>query len=84
VCDENLLAGMKMFRETLTFCKTSRKILDIYVSTNERTNKQKKNKQTNEQTNKQMNEQTNKKMNEQTNKRTNKRTNKGTNKQMNE
>ncbi len=32
MCDENLLAGMKMFRETLTFCKTSRKILDIYVS----------------------------------------------------
>jgi hypothetical protein len=32
VRDENLLAGMKMFRETLTFCKTSRKILDIYVS----------------------------------------------------
>ncbi len=32
VCDENLLAGMKMFRETLTFRKTSRKILDIYVS----------------------------------------------------
>jgi hypothetical protein len=32
VCDENLLAGMKMFCETLTFCETSRKILDIYVS----------------------------------------------------
>ncbi len=32
VCDENLLTGMKMFRETLTFRKTSRKILDIYVS----------------------------------------------------
>jgi hypothetical protein len=32
VCDENLLAGMKMFRETLTFRKTSRKILDINVS----------------------------------------------------
>ncbi len=32
VCDENLLAGMKMFRETLTFRETSRKILDIYVS----------------------------------------------------
>jgi hypothetical protein len=27
VCDENLLVGMKMFRETLTFRKTSRKIL---------------------------------------------------------
>ncbi len=32
VCDENLLAGMKMFRETLTFRKTSCKILDINVS----------------------------------------------------
>ncbi len=32
VCDENLLAGMKMFRKTLTFRETSRKILDIYVS----------------------------------------------------
>ncbi len=32
VCDENLLVGMKMFRETLTFRETSRKILDIYVS----------------------------------------------------
>ncbi len=32
VCDENLLAGVKMFREMLTFHKTSRKILDIYVS----------------------------------------------------
>ncbi len=32
VCDENLLARMKMFRETLTFRETSRKILDIYVS----------------------------------------------------
>ncbi len=32
MCDENLLAGVKMFRETLTFCETSRKILDIYVS----------------------------------------------------
>ncbi len=33
MCDENLLAGMKkMFRETLTFRKTSRKILDINVS----------------------------------------------------
>ncbi len=32
VCDENLLVGMKKFRETLTFCETSRKILDIYVS----------------------------------------------------
>ncbi len=32
VCDKNLLAGMKMFRETLTFHETSRKILDIYVS----------------------------------------------------
>jgi hypothetical protein len=32
VCDENLLAGMKMFRKTLTFRKTRRKILDIYVS----------------------------------------------------
>ncbi len=32
VCDENLLAGMKMFRETLTFRETSRKILDINVS----------------------------------------------------
>ncbi len=30
--DENLLAGMKMFRETLTFRETSRKILNIYVS----------------------------------------------------
>ncbi len=30
--DENLLAGMKMFRKTLLFCKTSRKILDINVS----------------------------------------------------
>jgi hypothetical protein len=29
---ENLLAGMKMFRETLTFCETSSKILDIHVS----------------------------------------------------
>ncbi len=29
--DENLLAGMKMFRETLTFRETSRKILDINV-----------------------------------------------------
>jgi hypothetical protein len=26
VCDENLIAGMKMFRETLTFRETSRKI----------------------------------------------------------
>ncbi len=33
VCDENLLVGMKMIRETLAFCETSRKILDIYVST---------------------------------------------------
>jgi hypothetical protein len=33
MCDENLLAGMKMFRKTLTFCKTSHKILDINVST---------------------------------------------------
>ncbi len=32
MCDENLLAGMKMFRERLTFRETSRKILDIYVS----------------------------------------------------
>ncbi len=32
VCDENLLPGMKMFRKTLTFRKTSRKIIDIYVS----------------------------------------------------
>jgi hypothetical protein len=32
VCDENLLAGMKMFREMLTFRETSRKILDINVS----------------------------------------------------
>jgi hypothetical protein len=32
VCDENQLAGMKMFHETLTFCETSCKILDIYVS----------------------------------------------------
>jgi hypothetical protein len=32
VCDENLLAGMKMFREMLTFHETSRKILDINVS----------------------------------------------------
>ncbi len=32
MCDENLLAGMKMFRETLTFRETSRKILDINVS----------------------------------------------------
>ena len=32
VCDENLLAGMKMFHEMLTFRETSRKILDIYVS----------------------------------------------------
>ncbi len=32
MCDENLLAGMKMFRKTLTFRETSRKILDIYVS----------------------------------------------------
>jgi hypothetical protein len=31
VCDENLLAGMKMFREMLTFRETSRN-LDIYVS----------------------------------------------------
>jgi hypothetical protein len=33
VCDENLLAGIKMLHETLTFRETSRKILDIYVST---------------------------------------------------
>jgi hypothetical protein len=32
MCDENLLAGMKMFRKTLTFHETSRKILDINVS----------------------------------------------------
>ncbi len=32
VCDENLLAGMKMFHKMLTFCKTSRKILDNNVS----------------------------------------------------
>ncbi len=32
MCDENLLTGMKMFREMLTFRETSRKILDIYVS----------------------------------------------------
>jgi hypothetical protein len=32
MCDENLLAGMKMFRKTLTFRETSRKILDINVS----------------------------------------------------
>ncbi len=32
MCDENLLAGMKMFRKMLTFCETSHKILDIYVS----------------------------------------------------
>ena len=32
MCDENLLTGMKMFRKTLTFCETSRKILDINIS----------------------------------------------------
>ena len=30
MCDENLLAGMKMFRETLTFRETSRKIIFMF------------------------------------------------------
>ncbi len=67
MCDENLLAGMKMFLKTLTFCKTSRKILDIYVSAAV--------KQTNEQRNEQAKEQTNKQTNKQTNEQTNERTN---------